>query len=72
VGYSPDYYPVIRAARYLGVAPWVLIERPDGWIWQMWALVSEGAELEAQSMLHEQAKKSNLGRRSGMGRKSWR
>lgn len=38
----PDYYPVIRAARYLGVAPWELLERPD--CWTTWALNCENGE----------------------------
>jgi len=37
---------LIRAARYLGVAPWELDAQPT--IWREWALASEGAENEAQ------------------------
>lgn len=49
----PDWYPVVRAARYLGVAPWILAEQPIGW--QRVALIAEAAELEAQDALQKQA-----------------
>ncbi|MDE2100092.1 MAG: hypothetical protein KGL39_22750 [Patescibacteria group bacterium] len=42
----PDYYPVIRAARYLGVPPWDLLKQPRAWV--DWALTCEAAESEAQ------------------------
>lgn len=38
----PEWYPLIRAARYLGVPPWQLAEMPV--IWQEWALMAESAE----------------------------
>ena len=41
----PDYYPLIRAARYLGVKPWELLEQPKAWM--DWASICESAELEA-------------------------
>lgn len=46
MGYIPDWYPLVRAARYLGVAPWDLYERPL--IWQTWALMADKAEIEGQ------------------------
>jgi hypothetical protein len=46
----------IRAARYLGVAPWELLEQP--YAWTIWAITAEGAEGEAQEALIEQAKPS--------------
>ena len=45
----PDWYPLVRAAKYLGVAPWELAERPS-W-WQEVALVAEAAEAEAQEVV---------------------
>lgn len=44
----PDEYPLIRAARYLGVAPWELAERSV--FWQEWALLFEAAEHRAQAI----------------------
>ncbi len=46
MGACPDWYPLVRAARYLGVAPWELAERPAAW--QNWALTAEAAESEAR------------------------
>jgi hypothetical protein len=41
----PDWYPVLRAARYLGVPPW---ELEDQWIgWMDRALMAEAAEAVA-------------------------
>lgn len=44
----PDYYPLIRAARYLGVAPWELLRQPR--VWQEWAHICEAAENEAHTV----------------------
>jgi hypothetical protein len=41
----PDWYPLLRAARYLRVAPWDLLRQPI--VWRDWALMSEAAEAEA-------------------------
>lgn len=46
MGTLPAWYPLLRAARYLGVAPWELMERPA--IWMDWALIAEAATNEAQ------------------------
>jgi len=48
VGSVPDWYMLIRAARYLNVAPWDLMEQPS--IWMYWALQAESAEDEAQGI----------------------
>lgn len=45
-GALPQWYGLIRAARYLGVAPWELAEKPA--IWRDWAVAAESAEVEAQ------------------------
>ena len=42
MGACPDWYPLIRAARYLGVAPWELLNQPR--VWTEWALTAEAAE----------------------------
>lgn len=49
----PDWYPLLRAAKYLGVAPWDLANQPI--LWQQVALVAEAAEAEAKQALEEQA-----------------
>lgn len=46
MGACPEWYPIIRAARYLGVAPWELVEQPAAWI--DWALIAQNAEVGAQ------------------------
>ena len=47
----PDWYPLMRAARYLGVPPWELLQQAG--IWQTWALTAEGAESEAQDLIQQ-------------------
>ncbi len=44
----PDAYPLIRAARYLGVAPWELARQPI--CWMDWALLFESAEHKAPAI----------------------
>jgi hypothetical protein len=39
MGRMLDWYPVIRAARYLGVPPWELLDQPI--FWQHKALAAE-------------------------------
>jgi len=51
MGVLPEWYVLLRAARYLGVAPWDLLEQPLAW--REWALAAEGAENAA----HEAAAK---------------
>ena len=46
MGSVPDWYPVLRAAKYLGVAPWALLEQPGDWL--QVALDAEAAEHEAE------------------------
>jgi hypothetical protein len=45
MGECPLEYRLIRAARYLGVAPWDLAKRPT--YWQEWALICEKADILA-------------------------
>ncbi len=45
MGACPEWYELIRAGRYLGVAPWELLERPRAWIDM--ALAAESAEIKA-------------------------
>lgn len=47
MGVMPNWYPTIRAARYLGIAPWELAQRSV--VWRDWALLAEAAEQAAQA-----------------------
>ena len=49
MGALPDWYPLMRAARYLGVAPWELLRQPSAWV--SWALLAERVEGEVQEEL---------------------
>ena len=50
-GVIPDWYPLIVAARYLGVAPWTLAKQPR--YWEDWALVARAAEAAAEDQIAE-------------------
>lgn len=50
MGALPEWYTTIRAARYLGVEPWKLLEQPE--IWVSWALMAQGAEAQAKAILN--------------------
>ncbi len=43
----PDWYPLMRAARYIGVPGWVLAKQ--ALVWQQWALAMQKAEDEADA-----------------------
>lgn len=47
MGYCPDWYYLITAARYLKVPAWELQRQPI--IWQTWAHAAMTAEDKAQS-----------------------
>jgi hypothetical protein len=49
MGDCPDWYELVRAARYLSVAPWALIEQSI--YWKQIALKSMTAEARAQDIL---------------------
>ena len=55
MGECPEWYDVIRAAKYLGVAPWELLAQPIHW--RQWATAAEQAENEARRQLEAAAKK---------------
>lgn len=46
MGHAPAWYITLRAAKYLGVPPWDLLDRPV-W-WQEIALAAESAETAAE------------------------
>ena len=60
MGAVPASYPWIRAAKYLGVAPWELIARDDGIWWCNQAIAIENAEHLAQ---RDMAKRHGTGGR---------
>jgi hypothetical protein len=47
--WMPDWYPLIVAAKYLGVPPWDLLER-SVW-WRDKALIAMSAEKQAKKIL---------------------
>lgn len=47
MGEIPEWYLLLRAAKYLGCAPWELAAQPD--IWRQWAVAAESAEGHAQA-----------------------
>jgi hypothetical protein len=51
MGFCPDYYPLFKAAKYLGVAPYDLAKQ-SVW-WRDKALIAMSAENEAQKILNE-------------------
>ena len=56
MGEAPDWWFHLRAARYLGVAPWDLAEQPL--FWRNIALIAEDVEVTFQQdqQRREQAK----------------
>lgn len=55
MGALPEWYLLLRAARYLQVAPWDLLEQPIAWL--DWALMAENAENAAQADAMKRARK---------------
>jgi hypothetical protein len=47
MGEVPEWYAVLRAAKYIGCPPWELAAQPE--IWRQWALAAEGIEAAAQA-----------------------
>jgi hypothetical protein len=46
-----DWYRLIRAARYLHVAPWELAEQPV--LWMNWALSAESIDAAVESAMRQ-------------------
>jgi hypothetical protein len=43
LGAVPDWYVLIKAARYLGVKPWELQAQHPAWtLWALWSQDAEG------------------------------
>jgi len=57
VGTMPTWYPLLRAARYMGVAPWELMDRPIAWM--EWALIAEAAENEAREVMAKKGRRND-------------
>jgi hypothetical protein len=47
MGECPEWYPLFRAARYLGVPPWELAKQPI--FFQNCAIEMEAAHIEAEN-----------------------
>jgi len=60
-GEPPDWYLLIRAARYLGVPPWELATMP-AW-WMQAALASENAEIHGENERNKRASQQRRARR---------
>lgn len=60
MGDCPEWYELVRASKYLGVAPWELSERPV--YWREIALAAENAEASIEAQ--EEAKADKQLRRS--------
>lgn len=54
MGECPWWYTLIKAAKYLGVPPWVLAEQPVAW--QRYAEAAMGAEAHAKDMHNRRGK----------------
>jgi hypothetical protein len=54
-GRPAPHYLVLRAARYLGVAPWELADAPA--VWLDWALAAMQVEAEVEARAVERAMK---------------
>lgn len=50
MGSAPSWYRIVKAAKYLGVAPWDLAARPLTWV--NMAEEAQAAEAHAQA-IHE-------------------
>ena len=52
-GVCPDWYRLIRAAKFMGIAPWELMEQSA--FWMDAALTAESAEIGAQNQQEREA-----------------
>ncbi len=59
MGEYPEWYRTIVAARWLGVPPWDLIERPAAW--QEWAIAAADAQSEANEKLRRKRGRKGSG-----------
>lgn len=50
----PEWYVVVQAAKWLGVAPWDLLDQPV-W-WTHWGIAGKVAEARAEKTLTERAR----------------
>lgn len=61
-GECPQWYPTIRAARYLKVPPWELAQKSH--VWVEWALTAEDAEAQAQQRRQQRSQQIQKAKRS--------
>ena len=55
MGEVPEWYELFVAAKYLGVAPWELLDQPV--YWKEWAIAASSAEGSAKASLEAAAKR---------------
>lgn len=60
VGSAPPWYTLIKASRYLGVAPWDLAQKPVWWVHV--ALAAQSAEAYASKQKSERKASRNADR----------
>lgn len=64
MGECPSWYSFLRAAKYLGVPPWDLLEKPKAWV--ALALDAESAEAYAEEQHTNRAqRRANQGKGRG-------
>lgn len=51
----PWWYPTLKAARYLGVPPWELLDdvQIPRWLWLEWGLMAAAAEASAEAQIEK-------------------
>ena len=52
MGVCPDWFPVVQAAHYYGIEPWLLLDKPK--VWVDWALTADSAMNEARNKAQAQ------------------
>jgi hypothetical protein len=63
----PDWFPLLRVARYYGVAPWVMAgvpESADAYCWLAWGAVAMEIDQYAQTVAERNARRTQA-RRGG-------
>jgi len=53
----PDWYPLLRAAKYLNVPPWELLDQPL--FWREKALIAERVDAEVEAEMTRRASQAS-------------
>ncbi len=57
MGEAPDWFNLVWAAHFYGIAPWLLLDQPQ--VWTDWALDAESAVNVAQAKAQAQPWRSS-------------